>query len=86
MINKTQQQEKEKVLELLNRDDDILSLLGIEIDRVLKGGFIDTSNIEKGDYSIAKLILFLSLKRLAEQYKPISDEINKKYKSLIKEY
>lgn len=49
----------------------------------LGSGALDVEDYKAGDYSLAKLILSVSLKRAAEQYVPLGDKLKKEYKNLL---
>jgi len=79
---------KDQIYEMLNKDKSVNFILSEEIDKLLDSGYINVSGTKKEDvgYSLAKLVLYLSLRRLSEQYKPLSEEMNKEYSGLIKNY
>lgn len=83
-MNWKKEEVKTKVLKLVKQEDFKKYLLR-EIDRVLDSGYIPLEKDEKESYALAKLVLYLALKKEAEQYRPIGS-IGEEYKQLIKNY
>ena len=76
---------KEKVIELTEKEDFKKYLLE-NVDELIDSSSLAIEKEEKESYGLAKVVLYCSLKRLADQYRPLSDYYNKEYKSLIKNY
>lgn len=83
-MNKEKDKLRNKVLELVERED-FEKYLKLEIDKLLDSGFINCSD-DKDGFLMAKIVLYCALKREAEQYKPFDSSLTRKYKELIKDY
>jgi predicted transcriptional regulator len=75
---------KEEVMEQVQEmASELTGIITRKCKEALGSGALDVEDYKAGDYSLAKLILSVSLKRAAEQYVPLGDKLKKEYKNLL---
>ena len=79
------QELKNKVDELI-KNESFKKYLNIEVEKLIEGGYLNIESEESNSYGLAKLVLHLALRRLSEQYAPLSNYYRKEYRELLKNY